>query len=665
MTVVATEIDRFAHLGHRVGPGLARLANAQAEQVDAIGFEQIRRPQQGGRALGSRCPVPGFGIGGRLRQRMLDLYRIGLNHAAHLIGPVGRIEHRPGLARNYGGTCQQRARLPGFFGQRRQFAGQSGNGRLIRKIDPRRIDPPCPVKIARQWNFRVAATALASDACQRVFDQLVYRHRLIDEAIDEGAVRAVLQQPAHQIRQQGFVGADRRVDAAWLAEIFRADDIVVERLAHAVQTLEFVIVDTAFLRHLEYRGQRLGIVRGELRIDRIRRSEQAAGADQIGKVGVRLAREYRVVGQPIDLGALDLTVPVGALDQAHHDPPLAAPGQIDQPVDDEGTAFLVGLDDKAHALPAGQIGIAGQRGEQVERKLQPFGLLGVDIEADVVLAGEQHQSLQTGQQFGQHPLALAAYVARMQRRQLDRNPRPGLDAAAVGSLADGMDGVFVRAAISLGIGRSQRRFAKHVEGVAIAARLVLPAARQRRRDALAHDELLAKQAHGEIDALADQWLATPGQNLRQRLAERTVALRGDQLAGHHQPPGGSVDEQRRTAAEVRFPVAVADFVANQAVDRSTVRNAQQRFGQAHQRDALLAGQREFMHQVVDATRPAALAPHRFDQQSGLCRHRRQVAANPLKFRYQCRHTGGLVAPTGLADCVAQIHCRLLTPLIVQ
>ncbi len=43
-----------------------------------------------------------------------------------------------------------------------------------------------------------------------------------------------------------------------------------------------------------------------------------------------------------------------------------------------------------------------------------------------------------------------------------------------------------------------------------------------------------------------------------------------------------------------------DLVADQAVARRGVRDAQQRLGEAHQRDALAAVERELEHQRVDA-----------------------------------------------------------------
>ena len=55
-------------------------------------------------------------------------------------------------------------------------------------------------------------------------------------------------------------------------------------------------------------------------------------------------------------------------------------------------------------------------------------------------------------------------------------------------------------------------------------------------------------------------------------------------------------------ADMRPPVAGGELVADQGVARCGVRNAQQRLGKAHQRYALLAGQRIFVDQPLDAAR---------------------------------------------------------------
>ena len=89
------------------------------------------------------------------------------------------------------------------------------------------------------------------------------------------------------------MSADRRVDAACRARL-AGDQGVVERLAHAVQALEFVTRHAARLFDHARDGER--IVRGELRIEPRPRGKQLACALHIGEVRHRLAGEHRIVG---------------------------------------------------------------------------------------------------------------------------------------------------------------------------------------------------------------------------------------------------------------------------------------------------------------------------------------------------------------------------------
>jgi hypothetical protein len=56
---------------------------------------------------------------------------------------------------------------------------------------------------------------------------------------DEGRIGAVLQQTPHEIGQKVAVAADRRIGAAGQARRV-LHQALIERVAHAVQTLEFV-----------------------------------------------------------------------------------------------------------------------------------------------------------------------------------------------------------------------------------------------------------------------------------------------------------------------------------------------------------------------------------------------------------------------------------------
>ncbi len=197
----------------------------------------------------------------------------------------------------------------------------------------------------------------------------------------------------------------------------------------------------------------------------------------------------------------------------------AAPRQLDQPVDHVQGALLVGLHHEADAVPAGERRIGAEPLEQVEREFQPVGLLGVDIEADVVAARDGRQRLQPRQQLGHHALRLRAAVARMQRRELYRDAGAVVDAAPGRGGADGMDRPLVGGEVALRIGRRHRRLAEHVVGIAESPRLHGARVGQRLADGLAADELLAHQPHREIDAAADQRLAAAADQAGERVGE--------------------------------------------------------------------------------------------------------------------------------------------------
>ncbi len=48
----------------------------------------------------------------------------------------------------------------------------------------------------------------------RIGHQFIQRQGIIRDTVNEGGIGAVFQQTTHQIRQQRFMGTDRRVDTA-------------------------------------------------------------------------------------------------------------------------------------------------------------------------------------------------------------------------------------------------------------------------------------------------------------------------------------------------------------------------------------------------------------------------------------------------------------------
>ena len=52
-----------------------------------------------------------------------------------------------------------------------------------------------------------------------IADQIVERHLFVGDAVDEGRIGAVLEQPADEVGEQLLVAADRRIDAAGTVEL--------------------------------------------------------------------------------------------------------------------------------------------------------------------------------------------------------------------------------------------------------------------------------------------------------------------------------------------------------------------------------------------------------------------------------------------------------------
>src|SRR3546814_10305104 len=78
--------------------------------------------------------------------------------------------------------------------------------------------------------------------------------------------------------------------------------------------------------------------------------EHAPRTGEIGNVGGGLAGEDRIAGEAAFLAALDLAVPVGALDQTHENPPAGFGAQRLQPVEHGRCTLLVGLHGKAKSV---------------------------------------------------------------------------------------------------------------------------------------------------------------------------------------------------------------------------------------------------------------------------------------------------------------------------
>ena len=244
--------------------------------------------------------------------------------------------------------------------------------------------------MSRGRGMRGCGPGCASTAAMGSATTCLRRRVIVQQQMHEAGVGAVLQQAPHQIGQEVLVRAHRRIGA----KRKRPEHLArrrIKRLAHAMQAL---MLDWRAPRHGAHGRQGVGIVGGELGVEIRMRLDQGAGADQIRQIGGGLGGEDRIARTPACLGTLDLAVPIGALDQPHHQPPAAVLRQRRQQRDHLGRPLLVGLHRQTKPAPGAQRRLARQPVQQLQRQHQPVGFLGVDREIDVGLCRHVRQPLQ-------------------------------------------------------------------------------------------------------------------------------------------------------------------------------------------------------------------------------------------------------------------------------
>jgi hypothetical protein len=197
-------------------------------------------------------------------------------------------------------------------------------------------------------------------------------------------------------------------------------------------------------------------------------------------------------------------------------------------------------------------------------------------------------------------------------RQLDRDARSRF---RVRVLADSrlqcLDRAAIRLEVTIRVRTGERRLAEHVERVAIAAVRALERVIERLGDRSPHHELVAHDAHGLAHCSTHDRLAHATDDPGHRPLRRgdVARVEADDPAGEHQPPRGSVHEQRLAVAEMTRPVAGLDLVRDQAIGRVVVRNAQQRLGKAHQDHAFLRREVVLAQECIESRLRSRRPPH--------------------------------------------------------
>ena len=461
-----------------------------------------------------------------------------MRHMAHDVVRSCRISDLSDLCAG-GRSRDERPRLPDRGPELLAFRLDRGHRERIGQVPPLGVAAFGHVDIGGRRDVRVCDRAAEPvDYRDRIARDLLRGHALVDDLVHERAVGAVLEQAPHEVGEQIVMRAHRRVDPAPGTVHFAHR--CVQGFAHPVQALELEI--RTLPSHVQRRGHRVRVVGRELRMDTIGHPQQPARAREVGDVGARLAGEDGKAVEAEHLGALDLGIPVRALDEADHDAAFELTGELVEPVDDVRGPLPVGLHHHAETVPAGERGVREHRLDDVEREVEPVRFLGIDVQADAGGLREQRERPQARDQLGHHPVALPELVARVQGGELDRHLGPVTDSRPSADAGERGDRVGVGEVVATRVRLRAGRLSQHVVGEAVAPGLH----RRRAVSGLVHvapeHELVPELAHRLRDRGADDRLAEASDCFVNRPGQAFLRL-AEHLAGQQQRPGGGVDQR--------------------------------------------------------------------------------------------------------------------------
>ena len=304
--------------------------------------------------------------------------------------------------------------------------------RRVREIDPGGVPPHRRIQIGGQRDAVIPDSGIAEKGADRIAHHLLRRDFFVQHLIDKRTVGAVFQQAAHQIGQQILMHANGRIDAAAVAMPFH--DKIMQPLPHAMQALKFEILHP--VGHLQDGGDGMGVMGRELRVDVIRHIEQLFRAGEIAHIRRRLAGEDGISLIPHDLRQLDLRIPIGALDQPHHDLAVMLAGQRIKPVQHIRRARAIGLHHDAEAVPAFEVRACQHGFDYIEGEIETVRLLRVDVEAHIGVFRLKDERGKPRHQLMQDAVPLRIFIARMQGRQLDGNAGIHADIGALAVFGD-------------------------------------------------------------------------------------------------------------------------------------------------------------------------------------------------------------------------------------
>ena len=183
-------------------------------------------------------------------------------------------------------------------------------------------------------------------------------------------------------------------------------------------------------------------------------------------------------------------------------------------------------------------------------------------------------------------------------------------------LTNGNDRIAVGLPVALRVLLGFRAFAEHIVGVGITFFLQQFGVLQRIFDGLTEHELTAQLFQNLRENFVNHRLTHTAHQIFQRTNDTGAALLVQHLFEQYQSARGGIDHRAVGLAFMRRPVFINHFVFEQGHARAHIRYAQNRFGQAHQRQTFGVGQLVFIEHRLHPARRFDLT-YRFNQLSGV------------------------------------------------
>ena len=176
-------------------------------------LQQIGETAQAFGALGGWRRAPFRKRGNGCANRFLGKRGIGKADCADDVVVVGGVFNRLRFADIAGFAVDNGRGVEVLRGGAVEFFLKLLQHGFVAEIDALRIQTTFAVQVARQRQGIVQMDALFGDGVERAADQRVDADVFIDDLVDKRRVRAVFQQAAHQVGEQGFVRTDWGVHA--------------------------------------------------------------------------------------------------------------------------------------------------------------------------------------------------------------------------------------------------------------------------------------------------------------------------------------------------------------------------------------------------------------------------------------------------------------------